>query len=97
MEKGKVLVTGGAGYIGSHICCSLLEKGFEVVVFDNFLNSSPEGLKRVEELTSKTISFEEIDVAEQKYVELGFEKHGPFVGVIHMAGLKQWKSLDAIE
>eukprot|EP00008_Paramoeba_atlantica_P007720 CAMPEP_0201486540 /NCGR_PEP_ID=MMETSP0151_2-20130828/10599_1 /ASSEMBLY_ACC=CAM_ASM_000257 /TAXON_ID=200890 /ORGANISM="Paramoeba atlantica, Strain 621/1 / CCAP 1560/9" /LENGTH=349 /DNA_ID=CAMNT_0047871235 /DNA_START=186 /DNA_END=1235 /DNA_ORIENTATION=+ len=88
MEKGKVLVTGGAGYVGSHICFSLLQKGFEVVVFDNFSNSCTEGLRRVEELTSKKICVEPIDVSQLTEVEAGFEKCGPFVGVIHMAGFK---------
>ena len=51
----KILVTGGAGYIGSHTCVELLEKGYEVVVVDNFDNSSPESVKRVEKITGKKI------------------------------------------
>ena len=53
----KILVTGGAGYIGSHTCVELLESGYEVVVIDNLVNSNPESLKRVERITGKSIRF----------------------------------------
>ena len=53
----KILVTGGAGYIGSHTCVELLEADYEVVVVDNLSNSSEEALKRVEKITGKTLTF----------------------------------------
>ena len=58
----KILVTGGAGYIGSHTCVELLNKGYEVVVLDNFYNSSPKSLQRVSEITGKKVSLYEGDV-----------------------------------
>ena len=60
--NNKVLVTGVAGYIGSHVCVELLEQGYQVVVLDNLSNSSPESLKRVEQITGKTITFIHGDV-----------------------------------
>ena len=57
-----VLVTGGAGYIGSHACVELLEAGFNVVVVDNLSNSNPESLTRVQKLTGKPLAFYEVDI-----------------------------------
>ena len=53
----KVLVTGGAGYIGSHTCVELLQKGYEVVVIDNYDNSSPKSIERVQEITGKSVNY----------------------------------------
>ena len=61
----EVLVTGGAGYIGSHTCVELLNKGYDVIVIDNLSNSNPESLKRVQELTGKTLKFYEGDVRDE--------------------------------
>ena len=67
-----VLVTGGAGYIGSHTCLKLLEAGYEVVVVDNLLNSSEESLKRVEELTGKPVKFYKADVRDTLIAKAAF-------------------------
>ena len=82
-----VLVTGGAGYIGSHTCLELLEKGCGVVVIDNLCNSSAKSLERVQELTGKSITFYEGDVRDEELLRKIFAAHD--IGcVIHFAGLK---------
>ena len=83
----KVLVTGGAGYIGSHTCVELLNKGYEVVVIDNLCNSNPESLKRVQELTGKTLKFYEGDVRDEALLTKIFAEN-EISCVIHFAGLK---------
>ncbi len=82
-----VLVTGGAGYIGSHTCVELLNAGYEVVVIDNLCNSSREALARVEEITGKHVTFYENDLLDRDAVEHIFEKES-IDSVIHFAGLK---------
>lgn len=82
-----ILITGGAGYIGSHTCLCLLNKGYDIVVVDNLDNSSKESLARVTELTGKEIPFYEVDAREtEKMIEI-IEKHH-VDSVIHFAGLK---------
>ena len=66
-----ILVTGGAGYIGSHTCVELLESGYDVVVIDNLCNSNPKSLDRVEELTGKKVKFYEGDVPSCSHDEHG--------------------------
>nr|XP_036873659.1 UDP-glucose 4-epimerase isoform X3 [Manis javanica] len=89
----KVLVTGGAGYIGSHTVLELLEAGYTPVVIDNFHNairgegSMPESLRRVQELTGHSVEFEEMDILDQAALQCLFKKHS-FMAVIHFAGLK---------
>ncbi|XP_066871091.1 UDP-glucose 4-epimerase isoform X2 [Kogia breviceps] len=89
----KVLVTGGAGYIGSHTVLELLEAGYSPVVIDNFHNairgggSMPESLRRVQELTGHSVEFEEMDILDQAALQRLFKKHS-FTAVIHFAGLK---------
>lgn len=83
----KILVTGGAGYIGSHTCVSLLEAGYEVVVADNLVNSKKEALDRVEEITGKSLTFYEVDVCDRDAMETLFSKE-TIGAVIHFAGLK---------
>lgn len=82
-----ILVTGGAGYIGSHTCVELLEAGHEVVVLDNLSNSSEESLKRVQELTGKTLKFVQGDIRYQNDLDQVFSNH-KIDAVIHFAGLK---------
>jgi UDP-glucose 4-epimerase len=82
-----ILVTGGAGYIGSHTCVELLNAGYNVVVVDNLSNSSKESLKRVEQITGKPIVFYESDLLDQNAVTDIFRKES-IEAVIHFAGLK---------
>jgi len=82
-----VLVTGGAGYIGSHTCVQLLEAGYDVVVVDNLINSKEESLKRVQEITGKRLSFYKIDLLDKNALEKVFQQFH-IHSVIHFAGLK---------
>ena len=83
----KILVTGGAGYIGSHTCVELLEKGHEVVVVDNFDNSSPVSIDRVGKITGKSIRLYKADVRDRATMERVFTDNA-IDCVIHFAGLK---------
>ena len=83
----KVLVTGGAGYIGSHTCVELLSAGHEVVVLDNLSNSSKEALNRVQKLTAKSVDFVEGDILDCIVLDQIFQNH-TIDAVIHFAGLK---------
>ena len=82
-----ILITGGAGYIGSHTALELLNEGYDVVVYDNLCNSSRESLRRVEELTGKQIRFYEGDVQDEKALTDMF-KEQRIDAVIHCAALK---------
>lgn len=83
----KILVTGGAGFIGSHTCIELLNAGHEVVVLDNLCNSSSKSLEIVERETNKTLHFYEVDIRDEKQLEKIFDDE-KVEGVIHFAGLK---------
>ena len=83
----KVLLTGGAGYIGSHTCVELLEQGYEAVIADNYSNSKPEVLNRIEKITGKRVTAYELDTADEKAMTAMFEKE-KFDAVIHFAGYK---------
>jgi UDP-glucose 4-epimerase len=85
--KGTILVTGGAGYIGSHTCVELLQGGYDVVVVDNLVNSSRESLARVEQITGKAVAFYEADVRDEAALQRVFDAH-PVTGAIHFAALK---------
>lgn len=83
-----ILVTGGAGYIGSHTCLELLEAGDHVIVLDNLCNSSREALKRVQTLTGKSIDFHQADLRNLNEIDRVFSACPPIDAVIHFAGLK---------
>lgn len=83
----KVLVTGGAGYIGSHTAVELLEAGHDVVIIDNLSNSSPAAIDRIKEITGKIPEFYEFDLRDKKKLDALFAKHA-LDAVIHFAGLK---------
>ena len=82
-----ILVTGGAGYIGSHTLIELIEAGYTPVVVDNLSNSSPEALKRVEKITGAKIPFHKLDLRNEEELKKVFAKH-KFDAIIHFAGLK---------
>ncbi len=83
----KILVTGGAGYIGSHTCVELLNNGHEVVIIDNLYNSSPKAVERVEIITGKKAAFYEGDIRNEAFLNEIFQKE-EIDAVIHFAGLK---------
>jgi len=82
-----ILVTGGAGYIGSHTTLQLLEQNFNVVVLDNLVNASAESLRRVEALSKKSVTFIEGDIRDDAVLDTLFTQHN-IDAVIHFAGLK---------
>ena len=82
-----ILVTGGAGFIGSHTCVELLEQGEQVVVFDNLSNSRLEAIRRVERITGKRVPVVVGDVRDPRALREAFAAH-PIEAVIHFAGLK---------
>ena len=83
-----VLVTGGAGYIGSHTVVELLERGEEIVIVDNFSNSKPEMLDKIKEITNKDFKFYEVDLLDKEGLEKVFAENPEIDSVIHFAGLK---------
>ncbi len=83
----KILVTGGTGYIGSHTCVELLQKGYEVVVFDNLYNFKRDVVDKIEKITGKKITFYKADMLDKESMRPVFAEH-TFDAVIHFAGLK---------
>ena len=83
----KILVTGGAGYIGSHTCVELLNDDYEIIVLDNLSNSSEESLRRVQAITGKTVEFVKGDIRDHELLTTLFSNH-EISAVIHFAGLK---------
>jgi len=83
----RILVTGGAGYIGSHTCVELLEAGYEVVILDNLANSSEQSIDRVREISGKEAVFHRVDLLDKPAVNKIFQQEH-FDGIIHFAGLK---------
>jgi len=82
-----VLITGGAGYIGSHTSVELMNSGYDIVVVDNFSNSKPEAIKRVQEITQKKFKFYQLDILDKENLEEVFSEN-KIDAVIHFAGLK---------
>ncbi|MBC8750424.1 UDP-glucose 4-epimerase [Paraburkholderia sp. WC7.3g] len=85
--KGTILVTGGAGFIGSHTCVELLNGGYDVVVIDNLVNSKRESLRRVEQIAGRSVSFYDNDARDAAALQRIFDAH-PITGAIHFAALK---------
>lgn len=83
-----ILVSGGAGYIGSHTCVELLNAGYDIVVADNYYNSCPEALNRVKEITGKDFAFVEADMTDRKQVDAIFKAHPDINAVIQFAAYK---------
>ena len=83
-----ILVTGGAGYIGSHTCVELVEAGYDIVVADNLSNSCEEAVHRVEHIVGRSIPFVKAELTHADEVEELFERFGDIDSVIHFAGLK---------
>lgn len=83
----RILVTGGAGYIGSHTCLELIRAGHEVIIADNLVNSKKTTVDRIIKLTGENIEFYQIDVTNENDVDIIFQAH-KFDGVIHFAGMK---------
>lgn len=86
-SRGTILVTGGAGYIGSHTCLELLDGGYDVIALDNLVNSHRESLGRVMQITGKALTFYEADVRDEAALARIFKAHA-ITGVIHFAALK---------
>ena len=84
----KILVTGGAGFIGSHTCIELLNNGNEVVVVDNLYNANKKSLEVVEKVTGKKATFYDVDIHDEEKLNEVFETEKDIFGVIHFAGLK---------
>ena len=82
-----ILVTGGAGFIGSHTVVELLEKGEDIVIVDNFVNSKPEVLEKIKKITEKDFKFYEVDLLDEENLEKVFIEN-KIEAVIHFAGLK---------
>ena len=83
-----ILVSGGAGYIGSHTCIALIEAGYDILVADNLVNSSEEALRRVSEIVGKEIPFVNVDLCDAAATDKLFSEHKDIEAVIHFAALK---------
>ncbi len=82
-----ILVTGGAGYIGSHTCVELLDAGYEIIVFDNFVNSKPEAIQKIKQITNRDFKFYQADLLDRATMEQIFAEN-QIDAVVHFAGLK---------
>ena len=82
-----ILVSGGAGYIGSHTCVELIQAGCDIIVADNLSNSSEESLRRVEKITGRQVPFVKMEMCHADEVDALFAQHPDIDAVIHFAGL----------
>ena len=87
-SKGRILVTGGTGYIGSHTAVELMAAGYEVVIVDNFSNSEPFVLDRIREISGKDCVFEQVDLAERQAVKVFMGRFSDLQGIVHFAASK---------
>ena len=88
MNNGKIIVTGGMGYIGSHTVVELIQSGFETVIIDNLSNSEQSVLDGITSIVNNKVAFEKIDLQSEKDTDTIFMKHSDAIGVIHFAALK---------
>ena len=84
----KILVTGGLGYLGSHVVVDLLKNSFSVVIIDNLINSDISSLDCITNISNKNLVFEKLDLTKEKQVEEFFNRNSDIEGVIHFAALK---------
>ncbi len=87
-KKGKILVTGGTGYIGSHTTVELIEQGYEVLIIDNLSNSEAFIVDRIEQITGVRPEFYEFDLLDNNKLDIFFKEHTDLIGVIHFAAAK---------
>ena len=83
-----ILVSGGAGYIGSHTCVELIQAGYDIVVADNLVNASEEAVRRVERIVGRAVPFVKVDLCDPVGVEALFAEYPDIDAVIHFAALK---------
>ena len=83
-----ILITGGAGFIGSHTAVEFLNAGYEIIVVDNYCNSSPKSIERVKEITGKDFKVYEVDMCDKVALEKVFQENPEIDSAIHFAGLK---------
>ena len=82
-----ILITGGAGFIGSHTALALIENGYEVLIIDNLINSSTESIKAIQKITGKSVTFLEGDLRNEIFLKTVFDEY-QITGVMHFAGVK---------
>ena len=83
-----ILVSGGAGYIGTHTCVELLQRDYKVIILDNLYNSSEKAVERIREITGKAVKFYRVDMRDKEGVERVFRENPDISALIHFAGLK---------
>ena len=87
-KRMTILVSGGAGYIGTHTCVELLQREYKVIILDNLYNSSEKAVDRIREITGKAVKFYRVDMRDKEGVERVFQENPDISALIHFAGLK---------